>query len=153
MQTLVQIKRTTTNDEDFQRLVASLDHELWHELHEDQGTYDQYNKVPGVTTAVLLYAGDEPAACGCFKEMGDEAVEIKRMFVCKQWRGRGFSKKVLHELERWAAELQYRFAFLETSVHFTKAKQLYFSNGYHQISNYQPYAGLPDSVCMKKTLL
>ena len=62
------------------------------------------------------------------------------------------SKKVLHELEQWAMEKNYRFAVLETSIHFQAARHLYETNGYGIIENYGPYNGLHESVCMKKEL-
>ena len=49
------IKRTSTNDANFIYLVNLLEHELWVELNEDQSTYDQYNKVPNISTAVIIY--------------------------------------------------------------------------------------------------
>ena len=146
------IKRTNTADKDFQVLISNLDHELWNELNEDQATYDKYNKVDQIDTAVVIYTDDQPAACGCFKKIGEETVEIKRMYVQKGFRGMGLSKKVLLELERWSMEKGYRFAILETSIHFKVAQQLYRTNGYDVIANYPPYVGLSESVCMKKEL-
>ncbi|HEX8313783.1 MAG TPA: GNAT family N-acetyltransferase [Flavisolibacter sp.] len=152
MNTAYHLKRTTTADEDFQKLVRCLDHELWNELQEDQATYDQYNKVPDIKTAVLIYEAGEPVACGCFKEFDQNTVEIKRMFVQKAHRGKGLSKQVLKELEQWAMEAGYQYAVLETSIHFAAARQLYHSNGYQTVSNYGPYAGLEESICMQKIL-
>ena len=146
------IKRTTANDKDFQLLVKMLDNELWNELKEDQATYDQYNIVIDIPTAVVIYNGAQPVACGCFKKFDEETVEIKRMFVQKPQRGKGLSKKILTELERWAKDENYRFAVLETSIHFKTARNLYSSSGYKIIPNYGHYAGLPESVCMQKTL-
>lgn len=147
------LKRTTTADKDFQFLVTRLDHELWDELKEDQATYDQYNKVPDIKTALLIYINEEPAACGCFKEFDAETVEIKRMFVQKIYRGLGLSKKILGELEQWAIEKNYSQVILETSIHFKTARKLYETSGYAIISNYPPYVGLAESVCMKKRLI
>jgi GNAT superfamily N-acetyltransferase len=79
-------------------------------------------------------------------------VEIKRMFVRKAYRGKGYSKRILHELEKWAVSRGYQIALLETSIHFTTAKQLYQRNGYEIIRNYPPYMDLPESVCMRKEL-
>lgn len=146
------VRRTTANDKDFQLLVKKLDHELWNELKEDQATYDQYNIVIDIPTAVVIYINEEPVACGCFKEFDEQTVEIKRMFVQKDHRGKGLSKKILFELEQWAKEENYRFSVLETSVHFTTARNLYTSKGYTIIPNYGQYADLPESVCMKKEL-
>jgi putative acetyltransferase len=144
------LKRTTTADPDFQFLVRKLDHELWDELNEDQATYDQFNKVPDIKTALLIYVNDEPAACGCYKEFDKDTIEIKRMFVQKNYRGLGLSKKILQELETWAKENNYRQAILETSIHFKTAKNLYQASGYSITPNYPPYVGLAESVCMKK---
>src|SRR4051812_49091129 len=124
------VKRTTTNDRDFQLLVQKLDHELWDELKEDQATYDQFNKVDHIPTAVVVYHHTRPVASGCFKELDENSIEVKRMFVLKEYRGKGLSKKVLQELEQWAAEKNYRRAVLETSIHFTTARNLYGTNGY-----------------------
>jgi GNAT superfamily N-acetyltransferase len=74
------------------------------------------------------------------------------MFVCKEQRGKGLSKKILKELESWAKEKNYRYAVLETSIYFATARNLYTTSGYEVIPNYGPYAGLPESVCMKKQL-
>lgn len=146
------IKRTTTADADFKLLVTHLDNELWNELNEDQATYDQYNKVPDIKTAVILYDANIPVAIGCFKAFDESTVEIKRMFVEKAYRGKACSKKILSELEKWAVEEGYSHAVLETSIHFNTARTLYTKAGYVIIPNYGQYAGLEESVCMKKDL-
>ena len=146
------IKRTTTADANFQLLVTHLDNELWNELKEDQSTYDQYNKVPDIKTAVVLYDTNIPVAIGCFKAFDESTVEIKRMFVEKVYRGKGCSKQILNELEKWAVEEGYSNAVLETSIHFNTARTLYKNAGYKIIPNYGQYAGLEESVCMKKDL-
>ena len=148
----ITIKRTTSNDTVFQELIRKLDRELWEELNEDQATYDQYNKVPDLNTAVVIYVNDQPAASGCFKKYNADTVEIKRMFVVKEHRGKGLSKKILYELEAWAVEKGFKYALLETSVHFIPATTLYKQSGYHIIPNYDQYEGLKESVCMKKEL-
>jgi hypothetical protein len=146
------IRRGGCDDPGFQLLVSRLDHELWNELKEDLGTYDQYNSVKGLQTAVIAYVGTMPAAIGCFKEFSKDTVEIKRMFVDKEFRGKGLSKRILSELEQWAIELGYHYAVLETSVRFEAARQLYAGEGYIIIENYDQYKGLTESVCMKKEL-
>jgi GNAT superfamily N-acetyltransferase len=146
------VKRTNSEDKDFLQLVLHLDNELWNELKEDQATYDQYNKVPDLDTVIIVYAGNRPAAIGCFKKYNKDTVEIKRMFAEKQFRGKGVSKVVLNELENWARELEYRYSILETSIHFKTAQNLYINAGYRIIENYDQYKGLDESICMKKEL-
>lgn len=144
------IRRTTTSDAAFEELIALLDDERWNELQGDQATHDRHNKVPGLATAALLYAEGKAVACGCFKVFDADTVEIKRMFVVKDQRGRGYSRAVLQALEQWAKEGGYIAAVLETSIHFTSARRLYESSGFVAIPNYPPYEGLAESVCLKK---
>jgi len=146
------IKRTTSNNEDFQWLIRQLDNELWNELKEDQAQYDQYNKVPDLNTVVVVYVNDKPAASGCFKKYNADTVEVKRMFVVKEHCGKGLSKTILSELEQWAIEEGFKYAILETSIHFIPATTLYKKSGYKIIPNYDQYEGLEESVCMKKDL-
>jgi putative acetyltransferase len=152
MMTASTLKRKTSSDKDFQTLISHLDYELWHELNEDQATYDQYNKVPNLSTVLIAYQGEQAIACGCFKEIAPGTIEIKRMFVEKEYRRNGLSKIILNGLEQWALEKGYQHAVLETSIHFTTARGLYESSGYTIIPNYPPYEGLSESVCMHKHL-
>ena len=147
------IARTTTENEDFIQLVHKLDNELWNELNEDQSVYDQYNKVPNIQTAIIIYDDEKPVAIGCYKAYNSDTVEIKRMYVDKAYRGKGISKIVLNELERWAIENGFAYSILETSVHFNIAQGLYSKAGYGIIPNYDPYKDLEESVCMKKELI
>jgi putative acetyltransferase len=134
METIL-LQRTTTDDPHFGYLITLLDHELWVELKEDQATYDQYNKVPEIKTAVVVYADEKPVACGCFKKNDATTAEIKRMYVNKAYRGRGLSKLVLAELENWARSEGFTAIVLETSIHFATAINLYKKNGYNVIPN------------------
>jgi len=146
------IARTTTENEDFIQLVHKLDNELWNELNEDQSTYDQYNKVPNIQTAIIIYDNENPVAIGCYKAYNNNTVEIKRMYVDKAYRGKGISKMVLDELEKWAIENGFQQAILETSIHFNVAQSLYSKSGYVIIPNYDQYEDLEESICMKKKL-
>jgi len=147
------IKRTDSNDADFNKLIRLLDHELWNIMNEVQATYDQYNKVPDLPTVVLAYDNNEVVGCGCFKKFDDTTVEIKRMFVVPESRGKNVATTVLAELEKWAKELNYTNAVLETGKKMTPANRLYQKNGYTITDNYGQYIGLPESVCMKKDLI
>ncbi len=146
------IKRTDSNDADFNNLIRQLDHELWTIMNEVQATYDQFNKVPDLPTVVLVYDNNKVVGCGCFKKFDDTTVEIKRMFVVPESRGKNVATTVLAELEKWAKELNYTMAVLETGKRMTPANKLYQKNGYSITENYGQYIGLEESVCMRKEL-
>jgi GNAT superfamily N-acetyltransferase len=152
MDDTIKLKRTDSDDPGFQLLISHLDHELWNELKEDQSLYEQFNKVPNLSTVIVALKDGVAIACGCFKHYATGTVEIKRMFVEKEYRGQGISRLILFELESWAKEHGYKRAILETSVHFSTARSLYRNAGYVETENYGQYSGLAESVCMMKEL-
>jgi len=146
------LKRTNSADSDFRFLVNQLDAEL-REMYADlMNTYDQHNVIELIDTVVIAYLNNQPVACGCFKPFDAGAVEIKRMFVAKDARGKGISKLILDGLENWAKELGFNYTVLETGTKNLAAMALYQKSGYVNIPNYGPYVNLPDSICFRKTL-
>lgn len=149
---MIKVERTNSDHPAFQSLVVLLDRELRGEYQELQDYYGQFNKVPGLQTVVLVFDGDEAVGCGCFKPFDESAVEIKRMYVTESHRGSGAASAVLNELERWATELGYRQAVLETGNKQLAALRFYHKQGYRQTENYGQYIGMETSICMKKPL-
>jgi len=146
------LKRTNSADSDFRFLVNQLDAEL-REMYADlMNTYDQHNVIELIDTVIIGYLNNQPGACGCFKPFDTGAVEIKRMFVAKDARGKGISKLILDGLENWAKELGFNYTVLETGTKNLAAMALYQKSGYVNIPNYGPYVNLPDSICFRKTL-
>jgi putative acetyltransferase len=146
------LKRTTSDDPDFQTLVALLDKDLAIRDGSEHAFYAQFNKVDGIKNVVVSYLDNKPVGCGAFKEYDNQTVEIKRMFVLLDHRGQRIAVDILRELERWAAELNYATCKLETGKKQPEAIQLYKRSGYTLIPNYGQYEGVENSVCMKKML-
>jgi len=147
------LSRTTSTDPYFRTLVAQLDAELRAMYADLMDTYDQHNVIEQIDTVVIAYMDDAPVGCGCFKRFDEEAVELKRMFVAKDARGKGISKLILTELEAWAHELGFKYTVLETGSKNIDAQHLYRKSGYADIPKYGPYVDLPDSICMRKRLI
>jgi len=101
---------------------------------------------------VVGYIGAEPIATGGIRRNGDDAVEIKRMYVAPPWRGRGLSRQVLSRLEELAVELGARRIVLETGMRQPEAMQLYETSGYERIQGFGHYCGAELSVSYGKTL-
>jgi len=101
---------------------------------------------------VVGYVGAEPVATGGIRRNGDDAVEIKRMYVAPPWRGRGLSRQVLSRLEELAVELGARRIVLETGMRQPEAMQLYETSGYERIQGFGHYCGAELSVSYGKTL-
>lgn len=145
-------KRTQSSNNDFVLLVAQLDMDLNCRYNKVQKEYDKYNKIDLIEAVIVAYSNNKPVGCGCFKPFDEKTVEIKRMFVLPEFRGKGISKIVLGNLEEWASELGYSKSVLETGKGQPEAIGLYQKMGYTVIDNFGQYADMPNSVCFRKEL-
>lgn len=150
---MVTLTRTTADDGDFQQLVVALDSDLARRDGREHGFYAQYNRLEGIRYAVVAYEDTKPVGCGAIKQFSQTAMEVKRMFVTADQRGRGIASQVLQELEAWAKELGFEKCVLETGKRQPEAIQLYLKNQYTVIPNYGQYAGVENSVCFEKILV
>lgn len=150
---MLKIIRTDSDNADFQALVRLLDEDLAIRDGAEHAFYAQFNKIDSLKNTVVAYQDESPVGCGAFKPFDDESVEIKRMFVRPENRGRGVAGEILRELEDWAQELDFKSTVLETGKKQPEAIRLYQKSGYQVIPNYGQYAGMENSVCMKKSLV
>jgi putative acetyltransferase len=149
---MISIVRTTSDNIDFITLVKLLDTDLARRDGDEQSFYSQFNKIDNIKHAIVAYENDQPVGCGAMKQFGPNSMEIKRMYVLPERRGKGIAGKVLLELEKWADELSYTKCVLETGKRQPEAIALYKKNGYNSIPNYGQYAGVENSVCFEKQL-
>lgn len=94
----------------------------------------EYERPSG--TFLVVYAGDEPVACGGIRSLGDGTAEVKRMYVAPSARGNGVGKELLRRLEAEARQLGYKRLRLDTAAPLTSAQALYRSAGYREIDDY-----------------
>lgn len=145
--------RTNSENQDFQSLVKKLDADLKIRDGEEHVFYAQYNKTDAIKHVIVAYDGEEAVGCGAIKEFSEDTMEVKRMYVEENKRGKGIASTILKELEQWALELKYRKCILETGNKQFEALSLYPKSGYHLIPNYAQYVGVDNSVCFEKELL
>jgi len=144
--------RTNSDDAGFRILVEQLERELYERYGAEQDFFAQFNTLHAIQHVVVTYNDAVPVGCGAFKVYAAHTVEIKRMFVTKTFRGHGIAAGILKELEQWAAELNYSEAILETGTGQPEAVALYKKGGYTIMENYGQYAGIGESICMRKSL-
>ncbi|MBO9600148.1 MAG: GNAT family N-acetyltransferase [Cohnella sp.] len=150
---MVQLRRVSPDHEDFQHLIELLDQDLWNRYPETQQFFAPYNRIKLDANAVVAYDEETPVGCGCYRATEDgRVVEIKRMFVKPEVRGKGIAIEVLAALEQWAIEEGKRRAILETGTNQPEAIALYKKLGYEPIDRYEPYVDSEESVCMGKDL-
>jgi len=148
----MELIKTQSNDKRMLVLIKQLNAELRANYGEEQDTYDTFNVFETPIKTILLKTESEIVACGAFKELEGEKVEIKRMYVKQAFRRKGYSITILNALEQWAAELSYKQAILETGKQQKAAISLYLKQGYRAIACYPPYNKMPSSRCYAKQL-
>lgn len=149
---MIDLKRTDSDNDDFKELVRQLDAYLTIVDGDEHAFYDQYNKLDGIRWVVVAYHNGEAVGCGAIKQYNEQKVELKRMFVDTKKRGQGIAQVLLKELEQWAAELNFAECILETGKRQVEAIRLYTKADYKVTENYGQYAGVENSVCMRKIL-
>jgi len=154
MQTIqsTELLRTTSEHPDFRKMVNALDEDLFRRNGDTQKQYAQYNQIDKIKHAIVIYAEGNPVGCGCFKRFDDQTVEMKRMFVLPEMRGKQLAARMLQELERWAREESYTNSVLETGRRQVEAQRLYSLAGYSRTENYGQYIGMEESLCYRKEL-
>jgi GNAT superfamily N-acetyltransferase len=148
------MKKLRTNSEniDFINLVKKLDNYLKITDGDEHEFYNQFNNIDVLQHAVVLYIDDVAVACGAFKKFNESAVEVKRMYVDKEYRNQGNAKIILEELETWAKEIGNKKCILETGKRQVEAVQFYYKCGYKVIPNYGQYKAMENSICFEKEL-
>ena len=149
---MIKLKRTTSNNQDFIHLVTLLDADLAERDGDDHVFYHQFNSIQEIKQTMVAYNGGQAVGCGAIKPFDANAMEVKRMFVLPEYRGKAIATTILSALEHWAAESGYVNCILETGKRQPEAIALYQKNGYKVIPNYGQYTGVENSVCFEKTV-
>lgn len=105
----------------------------------------------GVLVTVVGYADDRPVAHALLRRLGDD-VEIKRMYVAPDARGLGAAHALMEELEDAARSAGAARVVLHTGDRQIAAVRTYQHHGYTPIDVYEPYVGMPASLCFEKVL-
>lgn len=145
--------RATSENPDFQMLVSKLDQYLAIRNGESNDFYSQFNKIDLIQHVVVAYLDDKAVGCGAIKKFDEYSMEVKRMFVLPEFRGKGIAGAVLQELEKWSEELGMAKCVLETGDDMADAIGLYQKSGYKRTPNYGQYEGVEGSVCFEKVLV
>jgi putative acetyltransferase len=107
-----------------------------------------------IAVFVVAYDGETPIGCGAFRDLVDEqpTIEVKRMYVRPEYRGRKIGQLILRDLETRARERGATRVRLETGTRQPEAVRLYEGAGYRQIPNFGDYIDAPASLCFERIL-
>ncbi|MEU7587154.1 helix-turn-helix domain-containing GNAT family N-acetyltransferase [Micromonospora sp. NPDC049230] len=92
--------------------------------------------VPPAGVLLLATLNSEPIGCGAVKLQPDGPAELKRVWVADTVRGLGVGRRLLNELERYAADHGATAVRLDTNRNLTEAIAMYRAAGYAEIEPY-----------------
>ena len=147
---MTRIDKTNSKNKDFVNLVAQLDAYLKITDGDEHEFYNQFNGIDVIKHVVVCYINDKPVGCGAIKEFNNETMEVKRMYVKKEYRGKNLAQQILNDLEVWARSLGYKKCVLETGKRQIEAVKFYKKCGYKTIPKYGQYKNMENSLCFEK---
>jgi len=92
--------------------------------------------VPPAGTFLVVFDDDTPAGCGGVRMLSTDRGEIKHLWLRDAYRGRGWGRTLLTELEVRATGLGARVVVLDTNATLEAAQSLYRTSGYDEIEPY-----------------
>ncbi|MCX4341189.1 MAG: GNAT family N-acetyltransferase [Lachnospiraceae bacterium] len=146
--------RTDGKNEDFiencRLLDMDLDRRVGRQIKREK--YQKFNQLDEIREAIVVYDHGRAVGGGAIRRYDDENVELKRVFVQNEYQGQGIGSRLVSLLIEWAAQLGYRRMILETGELLAESCAVYKKLGFEVIPNYGPYADMPESLCMAKTI-
>ena len=125
---------------------------LYPELYAGEVRWPTNQPTPARGTYLIAYEAEVPLACGALRPIDEITAEVRRMYVLKSARRRGFARSILVALERAAVEMGYNIMRLETGNRQSPAMALYQSYGFERIAPFGEYENDPTSVCYEKRI-
>ena len=104
-----------------------------------------------VVATVVAYLDDVPVGHACLRVLDGE-LEIKRMYVRPEHRGRGIADDLLGAMERAASDRGAPRIIIHTGDRQHAALRFYDRHGYTPIPVYPPYEAVTYSLCFEKVL-
>ena len=99
-------------------------------LGEDRNCYTRYSPAENIEKVWVAYEENTPIGCAAYRRKSDVMGEVKRLFVKKEYRGRGISKALLSEVKCHAKTEGCSKLFLDTRITLEPAVSLYRSFGF-----------------------
>jgi len=98
---------------------------------------------PAATYVALWVSVDDDDVVGsvALRELGGGTVELKRMYLRPDQRGRGLGKELLALALDWARANEMRVVRLDTSERMVAAQRLYEANGFQRVPGEAPRQG------------
>lgn len=124
------ISSMRVTDENVLKLFSEHDDFMIDFLGEDKVYYTRYNESENIEKVWVVFSDNLPIGCIAYRKKEEGTGEVKRLYIKKEYRGKGISKELLKTLECYAKEQGCHNLFLDTRVTLEPAVSLYRSHGF-----------------------
>lgn len=100
-------------------------------LGEDKGCYTRYSEKENIEKAWVACNDNLPIGCVAYRQKANGVGEVKRLFIRKEYRGKGISKELLKTVEDYAKEQGCHTLFLDTRITLEPAVSIYRAFGFN----------------------
>lgn len=111
-----------------------------------------YNISEAISDVLIAEAEGKAVGCGGLKMYSKNAIEIKRLWVEPEYRGKHIATELMERLEERAEKEGCTRLILQTRPQMEEAVGLYKKRGYKLIDNYPPYDKLEGAICFEKRI-
>lgn len=99
-------------------------------LGDDRRYYTRYSEKEKLEMVWVVFLDNLLAGCIAYRKKEDGAGEVKRLYIKKEYRGRGIAGELLRTVECHAREQGCHTLFLDTRITLEPAVSLYRSFGF-----------------------
>lgn len=120
-----------TTDESVRKLFSEYDDYMLDFLGDDKWCYTRYSEKENVEKVWVVHSDNVPIGCIAYRTKADGIGEVKRLYIKKEYRGKGISKELLKTVECYAKEQGCRTLFLDTRITLEPAVFIYCTIGFN----------------------
>lgn len=122
----------SANTSDFRVLQLFSEHDsfMLDFLGDDKVYYTRYSESENIENVWIACEHDLPMGCIAYRKKSPEIGEVKRLFIKKEYRGRGISKQLFSVLKDHARAQGCRKLYLDTRITLEPAVSLYRNLGF-----------------------
>lgn len=146
----IRLQQVDNENKDFMFLCGELDEYLNEAIggESKREKYKKFNHLDTMDYVVVAYHNETAVGCGALRKYSEEEIEVKRVFVREEYRGKNIGRRILENLILQAGKRGFRRMLLETGEFLQASVRLYSRYGFAKIENYGAYKNMKESLCM-----
>ncbi|MDJ0626421.1 MAG: leucine--tRNA ligase [Candidatus Caenarcaniphilales bacterium] len=124
--------------------------ELLNDSNRPENGFDDYFKKDSALYLLEVSKTKEIVACLGIRPLDNKRCEMKKLYVKKEHRSKGYAEILIHHAEKTAREMNFEEIYLDSMPQLKSAISLYNKLGYEETEKYAPW--LIGGVYLKKQL-